>query len=148
MPAESDLYRDFVPRRGRPVAYGLAVVQFVLLAAIGLLVPGGEGGFGIADRLLMVATGALIAFILWRLGRVRAEVDQEGLVVRNLIYTTRRAWPEIVSVQFGGGAPWVVLDLADGDNLTVMAIQRSDGEFAEREATRMATLVALGSRTN
>ena len=49
---------------------------------------------------------------------------------------------------FGGGEPWVTLDLADGDTLAVMAIQRADGEDAVAEARRLATLVDVHSRTD
>jgi hypothetical protein len=41
----------------------------------------------------------------------------------------------------------VQLDLADGDTLAVMGIQRADGAFAESEARRLATLVALHTTT-
>jgi hypothetical protein len=44
-------------------------------------------------------------------------------------------------VQFGGGEPWVSLDLDDGDTLAVMAIQKADGEVSGREASRLAALV-------
>jgi hypothetical protein len=40
-----------------------------------------------------------------------------------------------------------MLDLSDGDVLAVMAIQRADGARALAEARRLATLVAVGSRT-
>ena len=45
-------------------------------------------------------------------------------------------------MRFGSGRPWVQLDLADGDTLAVMGIQRADGACADAEARRLATLVA------
>ena len=48
---------------------------------------------------------------------------------------------EVVGVQFGGGEPWVSLDLDDGDTLAVMAIQKADGDVSGREASRLAALV-------
>jgi hypothetical protein len=65
--------------------------------------------------------------------------------VRNLVITRRLEWAQIVSVEFGGGAPWVSLDLDDLDTVAVMAIQKADGAFGEQEASRLVALVqALG----
>lgn len=68
--------------------------------------------------------------------------------MRNLVHRRRLAWAEIVSVRFGHGRPWVQLDLADGTTLAVMGIQRSDGALANREARRLATLVARHTATS
>ena len=56
------------------------------------------------------------------------------------------AWAQVVAVRFGGGDPWVTLDLDDGEVLAVMAIQRADGARGEAEARRLATLVAAHTR--
>ena len=44
-------------------------------------------------------------------------------------------------MEFGGGEPWVTLDLDDTDTVAVMAIQRADGATAMTEAQRLAGLV-------
>jgi Bacterial PH domain len=50
-----------------------------------------------------------------------------------------------MSIQFSGGDPWVTLDLDDTDTVAVMAIQKADGEWGRREASRLAALIqALG----
>ena len=74
--------------------------------------------------------------------------DEGGVTVTNLVVVRRLAWAEIISVRFGGGRPWVQLDLANGDTLAVMGIQRADGDYAAGEARRLATLVELFSRTS
>nr|WP_284500986.1 PH domain-containing protein [Bowdeniella massiliensis] len=79
--------------------------------------------------------------MLWRQASVRAQPDDEGLTVRNFIRTTRLSWAQIISVRFGQGRPWAVLDLANGTELAVMAIQRADGDAAMSEARRLATLI-------
>jgi hypothetical protein len=91
--------------------------------------------------------GVAAAWVLHRMAAVRADPDPDGLTVRNILWTRRVAWPEIVSVRFGPDRPWVQLDLADGDTLAVMGVQRADGERATAEARRMATLVARHSAT-
>lgn len=116
----------------------------LILGAIFLVVtsPGADGiGYPVPD---MVGIGAVLAgclWLLWRHSAVQAVVTPQGLRVRNLIYTTDLTWPEIESVRFGGGRPWVQLDLANGHTLAVMAIQSADGAYSTQEARRLATLV-------
>ncbi|ASR56713.1 hypothetical protein CBP52_04525 [Cellulomonas sp. PSBB021] len=88
-----------------------------------------------------------IVWFCWRQASVRAVPDEDGLTVRNLLVTTRLTWAQVVAVRFGD-SPWVQLDLADGDTLAVMGIQRADGELARAQARRLATLVAARTRTD
>ena len=68
-------------------------------------------------------------------------------MVRNLVVTRTLQWPQIVGIQFGGGEPWVSLDLDDGDTLAVMAIQKADGDVSGREASRLAALIQAFGET-
>ncbi|HZI96854.1 MAG TPA: PH domain-containing protein [Actinomycetales bacterium] len=144
MPDLSGLHAAFRPRRARRVAYPLAAGALVTMVAVAVVAP---GGFGVVDRLGFVVVGVAIAWFLHRQASVRAVPTESGLVVRNLFLGRTLEWAEIVDVRFGGGRPWVQLDLSDGDTLAVMAVQRADGDLAESEARRLATLVALHSRT-
>ncbi|MCP2265421.1 PH domain-containing protein [Promicromonospora thailandica] len=133
-------FRTFRGRFGTPVAYGLALLSaggctFVALAATGQ-------GADTANRVAIIVFGLLGAVIAWRFGAVRAIPDPEGLTVVNYASSRRLAWPEIVTVRFGPNDPWVHLDLADGDVLAVMGIQRADGEHGMAEARRLVALVA------
>ena len=67
--------------------------------------------------------------------------DDAGLTVRNLMLTRTVTWDEIIEVRFPDGAPWVTIELDDGDELAVMAIQRADGQAARDEALRLARIV-------
>jgi len=138
----------FRPVRARRVAIGFAVAQAVVLLALAVLTPGdGPIPWHWYDRLGMVLLAVVIAYVLLLFARLHATPGPDGLVVRNVVNVTRLEWPQIVAVRFGGGDPWVTLDLADGDVLAVMAIQRADGEYGAAEARRLATLVAAHSRT-
>ena len=126
-----------VDLRGRPVA-GAAVVA----------IPQGalrDRAFSpsdpVADRIMLFGLGVVIAALAWRYASIIAIPSRGGLMVRNLVLTRTLEWPEIVGIQFGGGEPWVSLDLVDGDTLAVMAIQKADGEISGREASRLAALV-------
>jgi hypothetical protein len=122
-------------------------IALVVLVLTGLLVaaltrvPAG-------DRTGIALVGLAVAWFCWREAAVSARPDERGLTVRNLILVRRLEWAEIVDVRFGEGRPWVQLDLADGDTLAVMAIQRADGAAARHEARRLATLVARHTATS
>lgn len=104
------------------------------------------GGWGVLDRLLLILLGLAIAALLWRFASIRAVPSKSGLVIRNLIVTRDLEWAQIVRVQFGGGAPWVSVDLDDTDTVAVMAIQKADGAFGQAEAARLSALVQVHSR--
>ncbi|MFC8192286.1 PH domain-containing protein [Cellulomonas sp. NPDC057328] len=144
-PAGEDpgLAAPFRPRLARRVTLAVGAVFLTLTVVLVLVMP----GLGPGDVVGFLLFGLLVAWFCWRQASVRAVPDADGLLVRNLIFTRRVTWAEIVSVRFGQGRAWVQLDLADGDTLAVMGVQRADGAFAEQEARRMATLVARRSRT-
>ncbi len=132
----------------RRVTQVLGVMTVAGAAFIMIAVPQLENvRFGVADQAGTALLAAVICWLLWRQGAVRAVPDERGLTVRNFIYTRTVEWAEIVSVTFGEGNPWVQLDLSDGDTLAVMAIQRADGARGVAESRRLATLVALHEPT-
>jgi len=143
-----ELHAPFRPVRGRRTAIGAAVAQAAVLVwvAAAMASTGPEAAHWY-DRVGVLLVAGAIGAMLWRFARLAAFPSDEGLTVRNLSGDRTVAWAEIVSVRFGGGNPWVTLDLADADSLAVMAVQRADGAAAEAEARRLATLVALHSRT-
>ena len=146
--SDADPLAPFRPRRGRAVALGAAWTSLVVFGAIALLMPTQTlGHWGVADRLMFFGLGVVLALIAWRYASIVAVPSREGLVVRNLVVTRTLEWAEVVGVQFGGGEPWVSLDLEDGDTVAVMAIQKADGEVAGREASRLAALVQAFGET-
>lgn len=141
-PSVPDLYADFRPRMTRIFARVTMVVLIAGAIFLAITSPGSDGiGYAPADMVGIAAILAMCLWLLWRHGSVEAVVTPTGLRVRNLIYTTDLTWPEIESVRFGAGRPWVQLDLTNGHTLAVMAIQSADGAFSTQEARRLATLV-------
>ena len=138
----TDPFAPFRPRRGRAVALGAAWAALGVFGAIALLMPAQTlGHWGIGDRLMFFGLGVVLALVAWRYASIVAVPSRTGLVVRNLVVTRTLEWSEVVGVQFGGGEPWVSLDIEDGDTVAVMAIQKADGDVASREASRLAALV-------
>lgn len=142
--ARQRLHDDFRPLRARRVAYPVAALAMLTMLAVAFAVPGVDRW---GDRAGFILTGVAIAWFLHRQASVRAVPSPTRLEVRNLLLSRSLEWAEIVEVRFGGGRPWVQLDLSDGETLAVMAVQRADGPRADAEASRLATLVALHSRT-
>ncbi|WP_145226638.1 PH domain-containing protein [Rudaeicoccus suwonensis] len=140
--SDPDPFADFRPQRSRIVSICAAIGIVVVFTIVALSVPhGGSTGWNGPDSAAMIAFGVLLAAFLLKFAMVRATPNERGLHVKNLMVTRDVTWAEIVNVQFGGGHPWLVLELADTETLSVMAVQRSDGEHAVDEAGRMAALV-------
>ena len=139
-----DPYAPFVPRRGRRVAVGFAVAAVLLFAVLAFVVPTtGLLGWGVADSVLLFGVGVLIAAAMWRFAALSATPSPSGLVVRNVLLTRTVAWRDVRRVRFAGGDPWVVLDLRDGDQLAVMAVQKADGDYAMAQAQRLVALMQV-----
>ena len=142
-----DLHAPFRPRSARAVTVVLGVLTLAGAAVIIVALPRTEGVvYGPADQAGTALLALGICWVLYRQGSVAAVPGEHGMVVRNIIHTREVEWAEVLAVNFGEGAPWVQLDLSDGDTLAVMAIQRADGERGRAEARRLATLVALHER--
>jgi hypothetical protein len=144
-----ELHEPFRPVRGRQMAVAVGVAQAVVLIWVAFAMSGtGPEAAHWYDRVGVLLVSVAIGGMLWRFARLAAFPAEDALVVRNLSGDRSLEWAEIVQVRFGGGNPWVTLDLADGESLAVMAIQRADGPVADTQARRLATLVALHSRTD
>jgi len=116
---------------------GVAVVVCTIVA-IGM---GAAGEWQVGDQLALVGLGLAMAAFLGRYASIKAVPDGAGLTVRNLMLTRTVTWDEVIEVRFPDGAPWVTLELDDGDELAVMAIQRADGRLGRDEAMRLARIV-------
>jgi Bacterial PH domain len=139
-PADIDRYRVFRPLWGQVSAWVVGAIVVGGTLFVGLTARGPLGSSA-ANRLSFVAFALFSVWLLWRLGGVHAVPTAAGLTVRNVIYTRRLDWPMILAVRFSANDPWVKLDLADGNTLAVMAIQRADGERGMAEARRLLALV-------
>jgi Bacterial PH domain len=146
--AQSDPHAVFRPRQGRRVALTMSVLSVAIFTALAASMPWADpqiGGWSVLDRLLLTLCGVALAGAMWRFASIRAVPSADGLVIRNLVTTRKLEWAQIVRVQFGGGAPWVSVDLDDTDTVAVMAIQRADGAFGQAEAARLSALVQVHS---
>jgi hypothetical protein len=126
------------PRATRVVAYitaGVIVLGMVVLAVV--VAP----TFKTFDRVLMVAFGLLVAWVLHMLARCRIEASERGLTVVNAFRTRRLDWPEVLDVTMTEGEPWPTLDLADGTSIGAMGIQGAEKHLAARQLAELQSLV-------
>ncbi len=137
--ARTDPYAVFRPRWGTRVPTGAAIVMFVAFAAAAVTIPGAE--WTLLDRLFLFLLGVVMAWFLQRFARIEARPGPDGIVVRNLFTTRRLDWAQILGMQFGGGAPWVTVELNDTDTVAIMAIQKADGAHGRTQAARLAALI-------
>ncbi|MGZ4457046.1 MAG: PH domain-containing protein [Nocardioides sp.] len=151
MPAASERPAPALPHTWRPLGARLAGIAFGGM----LLVVCAFAWFGFDDatrakftwfqRGTLVFLG-LIAFAAWyALVRSRVVASATGLLVVNGYRRHAYAWAEVVAVHLPPGAPWVVLDLADGTTASALAIQGSDGARASRAVRDLRTLIAQQS---
>ena len=142
-PAETVTAR---PVRLRRVAALVAVTVVATFVVIALLLGGtsSEGvSFGPADQVAMVALGLLVAAGVLRLARPSLSADTRGLRVRNIFVSHDVPWEVVREVAFRDGSPWATLELADDDQLALLAVQASDGE---RSVAAVRGLRALQAR--
>jgi hypothetical protein len=104
-----------------------------------------RGRFTVFQRGTLVFFGLLFLVLMYALIRSRAVAYPDRLVVVNGYRRHEYAWPQIVAARLPPGAPWVTLDLADGETASVMGIQGSDGDRARAALRELKALVAASS---
>ncbi|QMU76109.1 PH domain-containing protein [Streptacidiphilus sp. PB12-B1b] len=126
------LPRSWKPVLTRVVLLGSALFCLVFFSGMGAL---GPDDWQLHDRVGIAVAGLLFALVLAVLARPVARADRHGVTVVNFVRRRRLEWPQILGVNLRQGDPWVVLDLADGGTLAVVAIQPGSGR---RQAVRAA----------
>lgn len=97
--------------------------------------------FSLYQRGTLIVMGVGIAAVFHSLVRCRATASEDRLVVVNGYKRREFDWAEVVAISMPRGAPWAVLDLADGEICKVMAIQASDGARARAAVKEIRSLL-------
>jgi len=98
--------------------------------------------FGVGDQVAMVLLGLFIAAGIMLLARPSLVADERGLHVRNIFVSHDVPWEVVREVAFRDGSPWATLELADDDQLALLAVQASDGERAVATVRALRALQA------
>jgi hypothetical protein len=134
-----------LPRRLSQVCWVVAPIVVLAFIALSFGLTGrteGGGMFSTGDQFAMVGLGILLALgVLW-FTRPRVWADAKGVRIRNMFGSYELPWQVIQAVRFDEGSPWAALDLADDDQVAVMAIQRQDKDLAVAAVRGMRALLA------
>lgn len=142
-----------LPIRFRPLGVRIAAYLFIGLLMITVVViaisfsPKTRSTFGTSQIVTLVAILAGILAALYALSRSRIDATEAGLVIVNGYRKREIEWPEVVRLSLKPGAPWLVFDLADGNTMSAMGIQGSDGRRAQRQFVLLGALVEAHTRT-
>jgi hypothetical protein len=140
-----------LPHTWRPL--GPRVVGVAVTVALVTVVAAGWFSFDAEtrERFTWFERGTLVFFgliyltLMLALIRSRAVAYADRLVVVNGYRRHEYAWPQIVAARLPPGAPWVTLDLAHGETVSVLGIQGSDGARARTALRELKALVAAAS---
>lgn len=148
MPAGSDASSGIsLPERFRPLGVRVAAWGFGLLlfgtSALIWFAFGEEtrDKFTLLQRLTLVGFGLAAAFAGYAMGRSRVDARDDGLLVVNGFRNHLYAWDQVAGVTLRMGAPWALIELADGETAVAMGIQGSDGDRAVRQVKRLRVIL-------
>ena len=140
MPAGSDAstppLAPELPRTWRPVGPAIAAVVFgvVLIGSVVWLWVNFDqqtkDTVGVLQKVTVLGFVGLGLFLLNGLARSRVIAREDGLTVINGYRKRVLGWSDVGTVRFPQGAPWPHLDLGDGERVSLMGIQGSDGHRA------------------
>ncbi|WP_448639805.1 PH domain-containing protein [Geodermatophilus sp. URMC 63] len=134
-----------VPRRMRLVCALAAATVVVAMAVVAALLTSSSTGvvaFGPADQAAMLGLGVFVGAGVLFLGRARVDADAAGVRVRNVLGRHELPWDAVRAVRFDRSASWASLELTNGDEVTVMAVQALDGERAADAVEGLRALLA------
>ena len=133
-------------QKAQRVAYIAAAAIILVFSGVAITLHGktesGKSFFHPEDQIAMIALGLLAAVAILWFTRPRVIADGTGVRVRNLLGWIEVPWGIVSAVRFDRGSPWVAIDLADDDVISVMAIQAADKEYAVSAVRGLRALLA------
>lgn len=136
-----------LPHTWRPFGVRMAGLVFgssllvVVVAAWFAFDPETRARFSYLQRSTVVTFGLVFYAAGYALARSRVVAEPGQLVVVNGYRRHAYEWAEVVAVHLPPGAPWAMLDLADGTTQSAMGIQGSDGPRAQRAVSELRALL-------
>jgi hypothetical protein len=124
---------EYQPRKSRIGAWIGAVVAFGGFTALSFTLGAQttEGGTVTwADQAAMIGLGVIGAGIALSFLRLRVRADEKGIEVVNVTSKRYFPWQVVTAINFTDKMTWATVELADDDEMSIMAIQVSDKERA------------------
>ncbi|WP_232797134.1 PH domain-containing protein [Blastococcus atacamensis] len=126
---------SIVPRRLRLALAVLAAVVVVVMALVALSLPSTTNtvvDYGVVDQVAIAGLGVVLAAGVLFLGRSRVDGDATGVRIRNVVVHHVLPWTAVRAVRFDRTSYWGSLLLENGDEVSLLALQSFDGEYAVR----------------
>jgi len=134
------------PQRLRRVCWASAGAIVVVFVLLGFALHGSNNGNGVVfhtgDQIATGGLGLLVAAAVLTLTRPYVEADDSHVRIRNIVGSYDLPWSVVRGVRFDPGSPWATLDLADDDEVAVMAVQAVDKDYAVTAVTGLRSLLA------
>ena len=140
-----------VPRLLRIAVTVVAAGIVGAMTVIAVLLPSSSVGvvaFGLVDQLAIFGLGLAMGGAVLFLGRPRVDADMHGVQVRNIASTQHLPWSRVKAVRFEEKSSWATLLLRNGDELSVLALQASDGQRAVAAVRGLRSLLAAHEAEN
>jgi hypothetical protein len=145
MPAVSE---PSLPHTWRPLGVRLAFTFFggllVVVCVAGWYAVGAEvrSRVTVYQQVTVLLIAALAAGVAWGLMRCKVTASVSGLEIVNGYRSHAFEWAEVLAVHLPTGAPFAILDLADGTSQQALAIQSADGDRARIAVRQLRMLLA------
>lgn len=124
---------DYRPRKSRIGAWIGAAIAFGGFTALSFTL-GNEtfegGAITWADQAGMIGLGVIGAGIALSFLRLRVRADEQGIEVTNVASKRFFPWQVVTAINFTDKMTWATVELADDDEMSIMAVQVSDKERA------------------
>jgi hypothetical protein len=124
---------DYRPRKSRIGAWIGAAVALGGFSALSFTLgsqTAGGGAVTVADQAGMIGLGVIGAGIALSFLRLRVRADEKGLEVTNVTSKRFFPWGVVTAINFTDKMTWATVELADDDEMSMMAIQVSDRQRA------------------
>ena len=119
------------------------VVGTALVAALSLKTSStGVVEFRTDDQIAIFGLGLVLGGAILALGRSRVDAYTEGVRVRNIAVRHELPWTAVRAVSFERTSSWATLQLENGDELALLAVQAGDKERAVRAVDALRALHA------
>ena len=124
------------PIGARIIAYVAGACFVAMFVVVAVALPADvRDGITPAQFVTLVAVLLAALAVLHGIGRTRVTTDDAGVRIVNGYRHHELEWAEVIAIELRSGAPWAVIDTAEGTVVQVMAIQAADGARA-RKAVR------------
>ena len=137
-----------LPHTWRPLGVRLAfgffggLLVIVCVAAWYAVGPEVRSRVTVYQQATVFLIAALAGAVAWGLMRCKLIATPAGLEIVNGYRHHAYEWAEVLAVHLPSGAPFAILDLADGTSRQTLAIQSADGDRAKVAVRQLRMLLA------